>query len=422
MGVSIRPSMTSAGFVALAGSLELAFADSAAGVASTAEFVPGGAGAAALIRAARKTRRSATRAFMGSLQVYRHRPGGARSRAAPTTEPGAGGIGYKFPMHERPSSLVHPLRENEDAGRPPGPGQLWVRPEEALNLLALGALSLVTILVGGRLDDSRGILLRYAIMAAATLLVVVLTRREDRLPRPVAFLLDFYPAAFIPVLYETLGPLIEAARGKHGRDSVLIAADRALFHVDVTVWLERFVRPALTNFFYLSYTTYYFIALALGFALWRRSKPDLRRFIFTLTLCYYVSYTGYFLLPALGPRVALADRQTMALEVTPMSEAIAHTLNELEHTKFDAFPSGHTMIAAVVLLVAFRRARDVFAGLFPVAVCLILSTVYCRYHYVVDVLAGLILAIATVPIGDRIYDGLVERRARRLRRATTAGA
>ena len=185
---------------------------------------------------------------------------------------------------------------------------------------------------------------------------------------------------------------------------MLAAADRALFGVDVTVWLQRFVRPALTNFFYLSYTSYYFIGLALGFVLWRRSKANLRRFILTLTLCYYVSYAGYFLVPALGPRIALAGRHAVVLESTALSAAIARTLNELEHTKFDVFPSGHTMIAAAVLLVAFRRARDVFWALLPIALCLIASTVYCRYHYVVDVLAGLILACAAVPIGDRIYD------------------
>ncbi|MGH9317673.1 MAG: phosphatase PAP2 family protein, partial [Thermoanaerobaculia bacterium] len=68
---------------------------------------------------------------------------------------------------------------------------------------------------------------------------------------------------------------------------------------------------------------------------------------------------------------------------------------------------GHTMIAVAVLLVAFRRARDVFWFLLPVAVCLVISTVYCRYHYVVDVLAGILLAVLTTPLGDRLYDRLV---------------
>jgi membrane-associated phospholipid phosphatase len=283
---------------------------------------------------------------------------------------------------------------------PPAPA---IRPVEALNFLALIVLSIATIFLRGRLDDPGGIELRYAIMGAALLIVTLLVRRRERLPGWARFLVDFYPAAFIPVLYETLGPLIAAARG-HARDGILIAADRALFGTDVTVWLQRFVNPALTTLFYLSYTTYYFIALALGFALLRRSAEDLQRFLFTVTLCYYVSYAGYFALPALGPRYALAGSHTVVLETTRIAATIERTLNELEHTKYDVFPSGHTMIAVAVLLVAFRRARDVFWYLLPFATLLVLSTVYCRYHYVIDVIAGIVLAVVTVPLGDAIYE------------------
>lgn len=287
---------------------------------------------------------------------------------------------------------------------------LHLRPVEALNFGALAAVAAVAFAVRGQLAEPSAIFLRYAQMAAGLGVVAFLVANEERLRLPgwVRFLLDFYPAAFIPVLYETLGPLIAAARG-HARDEILIAADRALLGRDATVALQPLVRPWLTNFFYLSYTSYYFIALALGIVLFIRSKRDLRRFIFTLTLCYFVSYAGYFLLPALGPRFALAQSHTVPLETTALSAGIARTLDELEHTKFDVFPSGHTMIAVTVLLVAFRRARDVFWALFPIATCLILSTVYCRYHYVVDVLAGAILAVATVPLGDALYDRVAQR-------------
>ena len=277
------------------------------------------------------------------------------------------------------------------------------RPEELLNFGALAILTVVAAAFRGRLEAPADVLLRYAEMAAGLGLIAFLAAREGRLPRALRFLVDFYPAAFIPVLYETLGPLIAAVRGSP-RDDLLIAADRALFGRDVTVSIQHLVRPWLTNFFFLSYTSYYFIALALGLVLWTRSQRDLRRFIFTLTLCYYVSYAGYFLLPALGPRFALAASHTVPLETTALSASIAKTLNELEHTKFDVFPSGHTMIAVAVMLVSFRRARDVFWALFPIASCLVLSTIYCRYHYAVDVVAGGILAVATVPLGDAIYE------------------
>ena len=283
------------------------------------------------------------------------------------------------------------------------------RPLETLNLATLAALSILTVVLWSRLPSPGGILLRYGLMALGVSIVAILRPRQPRLPAPIRVVLDFYPTVFVPVLYETLGDLIAAARGP-ARDDLLIAADRALFGVDVTVWMQRFVRPGLSAFFYVAYTTYYFLALGLGVVLCLRDKSVLRRYIFTLTFVYFVSYAGYFALPALGPRTALADEHTVPLETTAVSRAIAGTLDELEQTKFDVFPSGHTMIALTVMLVSFRRARDFFWWTLPIAVCLVISTVYCRYHYVVDVIAGAIFTVIAVPLGDWIYDKAVGTR------------
>src|SRR5262249_60038741 len=134
-----------------------------------------------------------------------------------------------------------------------------------------------------------------------------------------------------------------------------------------------------------------------------------RRYIFTLMICYYVSYAGYFLLPALGPRFAQAHEYTVSIVSSPVSRTISDTINQLEKTKFDVFPSGHTLISVAVLLVAWKRARRAFWFLLPVASGLIVSTIYCRYHYVADVLAGIACAAVAVPIRDRGYDASLKR-------------
>lgn len=286
-----------------------------------------------------------------------------------------------------------------------------LRPLETVNLAALAVLCAVTLLLWRRLADPGEILLRYALMGAFMAVVVFLAQRLERLPKALRVAVDFYPAAFIPFVFESLGPLIPAARGS-ARDDLLIAADRAIFGTDVTVWLERFVTPFWAAFFYMAYSTYYFLPLVLGGFLWARGPELARRFIFTLSVCFYVSYAGYFTIPAFGPRTALAERHTVPLETTAVARSIAHTINELEHTKLDVFPSGHTMITVAVLMVARRRARKLFWWLLPVAVLLIISTVYCRYHYVVDLIAGIALAFATVPLGDRLYDAMTRRFAR----------
>ena len=285
-----------------------------------------------------------------------------------------------------------------------------LRPLEAVNLAALAVLLVVTLANWQGLADPGEILLRFSLMGAFLAVVVFLTQRVERLPKALRIAVDFYPAAFIPFVYESLGALIAAARGR-ARDDLLIAADRAILGGDVTVLLQPYVRPGLAAFLYVAYSTYYFLPIILGAFLWKKGPAEARRFIFTLTICFYVSYAGYFTVPAYGPRTALADRHTVPLDTHPIASAINRTINELEHTKLDAFPSGHTMITVAVLIVAWQRARKLFWYLLPVGTLLIFSTMYCRYHYLVDVIAGLILAFATVPLAERWYDHVAEEEA-----------
>jgi len=280
-----------------------------------------------------------------------------------------------------------------------------LRPLEAVNLAALAVLGAATLVLWRSLADPGGILLRYALMGAFLAIIVFLTQRMERLPKAVRIAADFYPAAFIAFVYESLDPLIAAARGRP-RDDLLIAADRAILGGDLSVLLQPVITPFLAAFLYVAYSTYYFLPLVLGGFRLSQEDAAARRYIFTLTACFYVSYAGYFTIPAYGPRTALSDRNRVPLETSPIARAISRTINQLEETKLDAFPSGHTMIATAVLVVAWRRLRKLFWFLLPIAILLIVSTMYCRYHYLVDVLAGIVLAFATVPLGDRLYDGL----------------
>ncbi len=116
-----------------------------------------------------------------------------------------------------------------------------MRPTEAIHLGAIAILAVVTVVFYDRLANPDGNLLAYGALAAAIGVIVPLAKREDELPAPVTIFLDFYPAIFLPILFNTLSPLIMATRGG-ARDDLLIAADRAIFGVDVTVWL-RALRP-----------------------------------------------------------------------------------------------------------------------------------------------------------------------------------
>jgi len=66
-------------------------------------------------------------------------------------------------------------------------------------------------------------------------------------------------------------------------------------------------------------------------------------------------------------------------------------------------PSGHTQIALMVLYLACRYERTVFYIFSPIVCGLVFSTIYLRYHYVIDLLAGMTLAMGCVIIGPRLY-------------------
>ena len=84
-------------------------------------------------------------------------------------------------------------------------------------------------------------------------------------------------------------------------------------------------------------------------------------------------------------------------------EADETQLNNLENTKTDAFPSGHTAIALLSLYYAWKfREKTYTTVLVPSVLALILSTVYLRYHYVIDVIAGVLLAALTIIIAPAL--------------------
>ena len=78
-------------------------------------------------------------------------------------------------------------------------------------------------------------------------------------------------------------------------------------------------------------------------------------------------------------------------------------MDALEGIQWDAFPSGHTAIAIIVLAMAARYQRRLFYPLLVITVSLMISTVYLRYHYVIDVIAGVLLAVWCLGVTFWLY-------------------
>lgn len=271
-------------------------------------------------------------------------------------------------------------------------------PSDLLTLFFLVLLSFLTVYSAPVNPLWTGLLPTYAVLAFLILGAAAYRTRMG--PSKNGFYLSVV-ATMISVLsiFNSLGVLI-ASIHTTTFDPFLILVDHAIFGVHPTVWMERLISPALSVLLQFAYISYYFIPLSLGIVLIARGRfREFEEVLFGILLCFYLSYVGYLLVPAIGPRFTLNHLQAGNLQVSPFIESIQDALNGLEKNKTDAFPSGHTAVSLLSLYYAWKkRENKLFAGLIPVVTGLIISTVYLRYHYVIDVIAGIALTGLTIAL------------------------
>jgi membrane-associated phospholipid phosphatase len=282
-------------------------------------------------------------------------------------------------------------------------GHQRLKPVDLISYLALLALMLTTLVI--QPPHSTALLLKYGGLALVLTLLWWMDQGRFWLARGLH---AFYPIVFIPILFDSFADLLPWV-SPIVRDPVLIQLDLALLGTHPTVWLERFIHPWLTEILTWAYATYYFLPVVLVVALyWRGKEMSFDRAVFGVVLGFYLSFLGYFLFPAIGPRFTLTHLQTVDLHGIFSADTIRDTLNFLERFKQDAFPSGHTAVVLLVLFYAWQFVRGLFWVFLPVVVALIFSTVYLRYHYMVDVLAGIALAVLCVVL-ERMTTNLWHR-------------
>ncbi len=276
-----------------------------------------------------------------------------------------------------------------------------LRPADSVTILFIVILSLITILFYHHIPNAPFLITLYAILLLSQ---VILMKLKDK-GRFTELLYNLiFPTFCVLVIFDSLEWLVHYVN-PDDIDPLLIRLDYLIFRNHPTVILERIMNPVLTDILQLAYSTYYFIPIIFGITLLLNGqKHEFNRSLFLILFCFYLSYLGYILMPALGPRFTINHLQTTELQGFFIAEPIQRLLNKLEGIKRDAFPSGHTAVTVTVLYLAYRFKRVLFWIFLPIVKALIFSAVYCRYHYVVDIIAGLVLTIITVFIGERYYE------------------
>lgn len=206
----------------------------------------------------------------------------------------------------------------------------------------------------------------------------------------------------------------------HLLDAKLHALDRFLFGTDLSVWMEAWTTSSMVEWFSFFYWLYFpMIIVGTAWALLVATDRQARTRMATGTsVAVFGGVSVYFLVPGIGPWHYLEAAYQAPLQGGAFHEWIwalyAHGAGR------DIFPSVHTAMCLWYCLFLFRE-RTIFHFKWrhvPWFVCafvsvnVIVSTIVLRWHYAVDLVAGVMLTLACYVVAYPFLDWYEAKRAR----------
>jgi len=233
----------------------------------------------------------------------------------------------------------------------------------------------------------------------------------------IELLRHFYPLILYTPLYSETGLLNHMFVSRY-LDSFFIGLEQRMFGFQPSIaFMDALPYAVVSEVLYAFYFSYYAMLLCVGLMLYLRDKRYFFHYVSVLTFAFYVCYLIYIFLPVVGSPVfttavpGFAPQGQWAFFPLPYPEAVArgpmfHVMGVI-YANFEAhgaaFPSSHVAIGMITLYFSWLYRLSIRRAHLVVVIMLSAATVYCRYHYLVDVLAGAVLALPLLWIGDKLY-------------------
>lgn len=248
----------------------------------------------------------------------------------------------------------------------------------------LAAMALALAIIAGPALPATGLFAAYALLSVA------LAVWCQRAPSPLRWRLRllWYPSVMGLAFYSL--PSAIAALRRPNADALLAGLDERLLGAPVAEKLAPLASPFSTDVLLLAYL-FFFVVLIFGPGYYCvKNLPLFRNCIVGLFSLYGVGFAGYVWLPAGGPYQFLGSLPPLPLgPLATLMRPVIHVASN----GVDVFPSIHFAASLYLLVFDWRHFRRRFWWwLLPIS-ALWLSTVYLRYHYLVDLFVGLLVAL-----------------------------
>jgi membrane-associated phospholipid phosphatase len=236
--------------------------------------------------------------------------------------------------------------------------------------------------------------------------------------RALDLLRHFYPVLLYTGFYRETGELNHMLIPGF-LDPFFIRFEGRIFGLQPSLsFMDGLPYLAVSELFYAAYFSYYLMIAGIGLALYLRNRAQLFHYLSVVCFVFYVCCLIYIITPVVGPRLFFqsvtdyrlpADVQPAVPPTYPeaVKAGLFYQVMAWIYRIFEApgaaFPSSHVALAICTVYFSFLYLRPIRWLHLADVILLCLATIYCRYHYAVDVVAGAVTAAVLIPIGNRLY-------------------
>ncbi len=263
-------------------------------------------------------------------------------------------------------------------------------------------MTLLILAVGRPLGNYVYEIFFYSSMAALAVLIVWYAGNEPTGWRRFVRLL--YPAIMMTLFYRATSGTMFLLFDKF-YDSSLVSFEYSVLGFEPSLSIDRkYLSTFLNELFSAGYFAYYLMIPLLLLHLYVKRKDELiRRFLTSACIAFFISYFLFFLYPIEGPRYHFAGQYLHQID-GPFFRKLVNVAIDKGAVHGGCMPSSHVAVGLIVLAYTFKVSRKVGWLLVPVVIGLAVGTVWGRFHYATDVMAGAFIGLGAIILVDRQYD------------------
>ena len=293
---------------------------------------------------------------------------------------------------------------------------------EKLNLLYNMLTTVLIIVFFNRLHDPQSMLMgRFFIAAGSFVFIYIYTKFPSK---AMVYLRVFTQMSLLNYWYPDT---FEFNRIFPNLDHLFASLDYNLFGCQPAIVFEQVCSSLFwRETFNMGYWLYYpMIAVVSTYYFFARPK-EVERCTFVIIASFFIYYLVYIFVPVAGPQFyfpVIGDEAVLSgvypeignyfnlnPEISIAQEGKGWLFTELVgmaqsagERPTAAFPSSHIGITVILVILAYRANKKLFAILLPISLLLCCATVYIKAHYLVDAIAGLFTGVAVYCLTTWMY-------------------